>query len=66
MITALGSDAVKVNSHLQVGDRVGIPWVQKICGNCLNCENGSDNFCSNGEDFGQHNVDQGTWGTGGA
>src|SRR4029077_3384766 len=31
----------------KVGDRVGVPWVQKSCGRCEWCERGKPMFCAN-------------------
>src|SRR5258706_16110465 len=32
-------------NHLQVGDRVGIPWVHWTCGECEFCLEGKENLC---------------------
>src|SRR5258708_35283997 len=32
-------------NHLQVGDRVGIPWVHWTCGECEFCREGKENLC---------------------
>jgi propanol-preferring alcohol dehydrogenase len=32
-------------SHLRVGDRVGVPWVNKTCGECEFCREGNENLC---------------------
>jgi len=31
---------------LQIGDRVGIPWVHWTCGECEFCREGNENLCS--------------------
>jgi propanol-preferring alcohol dehydrogenase len=31
--------------HLEVGDRVGVPWVYWTCGECDFCREGSENLC---------------------
>jgi 2-desacetyl-2-hydroxyethyl bacteriochlorophyllide A dehydrogenase len=31
----------------KIGDRVGVPWVQKTCGRCEWCRRGKRNFCQN-------------------
>jgi alcohol dehydrogenase, propanol-preferring len=31
--------------NMQVGDRVGIPWVQWTCGQCEFCQDGYENLC---------------------
>src|SRR6202163_2639728 len=32
-------------NHLQVGDRVGVPWVHWTCGGCEFCHEGNENLC---------------------
>ena len=32
---------------LQVGDRVGVPWIHWSCGSCEFCRSGSENLCRN-------------------
>lgn len=32
-------------NHLQVGDRVGVPWVYWTCGECAFCREGNENLC---------------------
>jgi propanol-preferring alcohol dehydrogenase len=32
-------------SHLQIGDRVGVPWVHWTCGECEFCREGNENLC---------------------
>ncbi len=34
-------------SQFQVGDRVGVPWVYKMCGECTFCRRGQENLCLN-------------------
>jgi alcohol dehydrogenase, propanol-preferring len=31
--------------HLQIGDRVGIPWIHWTCGECEFCREGNENLC---------------------
>lgn len=31
--------------HLQIGDRVGVPWVHWTCGQCEFCREGNENLC---------------------
>jgi len=31
--------------HLEVGDRVGVPWVHWTCGECEFCREGNENLC---------------------
>ncbi len=37
-----GSDLA---AGLHVGDRVGVPWLGGVCGDCFYCNNGSENLC---------------------
>src|SRR5271165_5069292 len=32
--------------HLQIGDRVGVPWVHWTCGQCEFCREGNENLCA--------------------
>ncbi len=32
--------------NLQIGDRVGVPWIHWTCGECEFCKEGNDNLCS--------------------
>jgi alcohol dehydrogenase, propanol-preferring len=32
-------------SELQVGDRVGVPWIHWTCGECESCREGNENLC---------------------
>jgi alcohol dehydrogenase, propanol-preferring len=32
--------------HLQVGDRVGVPWIHWTCGECEFCREGNENLCA--------------------
>jgi len=32
--------------HLQIGQRVGIPWLGYTCGECLYCRSGRENLCN--------------------
>ena len=32
-------------NHLEVGDRVGVPWVHWTCGECDFCREGNENLC---------------------
>jgi propanol-preferring alcohol dehydrogenase len=34
-------------SGLEVGDRVGVPWVYWTCGECEFCKEGNENLCAN-------------------
>ena len=33
-------------THLELGDRVGVPWVHWTCGECEFCREGNENLCS--------------------
>src|SRR6516225_9551208 len=32
--------------HLQIGDRVGLPWIYWSCGECDLCQQGDENLCA--------------------
>lgn len=32
-------------THLEIGDRVGVPWVHWTCGECEFCREGNENLC---------------------
>jgi alcohol dehydrogenase, propanol-preferring len=34
-------------SDLQIGDRVGVPWIHWTCGQCEFCREGNENLCPN-------------------
>ncbi len=34
-------------TQFRVGDRVGVPWVYKMCGECRFCRQGKENLCLN-------------------
>jgi alcohol dehydrogenase, propanol-preferring len=40
-IVALGSGV----DQREVGERVGVPWLGRTCGVCVNCERGLENLC---------------------
>lgn len=40
-IVALGASV----THLNIGDRVGIPWLYSACGHCEYCLSGNENLC---------------------
>ena len=40
-VTALGSQV----KNIQVGDRVGVPWLGWTCGECVYCKSGRENLC---------------------
>lgn len=41
-------------SFLQVGDRVGIPWLGSTCGCCSYCDQGRENLCDRAQFTGYH------------
>jgi propanol-preferring alcohol dehydrogenase len=45
-------------THFQVGDRVGIPWLHEVCGECEFCRRGQENLCPNAR-FTGYTVDGG-------
>lgn len=40
-VITIGPDA----AHLDVGDRVGVPWLGRTCGICPYCRSGHENLC---------------------
>src|SRR5262249_61354035 len=44
-VGAVGAVGVGVTAR-QVGDRVGVPWVQSSCGRCEWCSRGKPLFCA--------------------
>jgi len=32
-------------TELQVGDRIGVPWLYRACGKCEQCQEGTENLC---------------------
>ncbi len=40
-VVAIGPDV----THVQVGQRVGVPWVHRTCGQCAFCRAGQENLC---------------------
>lgn len=43
IVEELGAGVTKVN----VGDRVGVPWLFSTCGHCDACQRGDENLCEN-------------------
>lgn len=54
IITEVASDV----THLQEGDRVGIPWLHSACGQCDYCLEGKENLCASQQNSG-YSVDGG-------
>src|SRR5271166_3877320 len=40
-----GAAVQSAQESIQVGDRVGVPWVQWTCGQCEFCREGNENLC---------------------
>lgn len=32
-------------TNLQIGDRIGVPWLYRACGTCEQCQEGNENLC---------------------
>lgn len=47
-VTAIGPNV----THLQVGDRVGIPWLYSACGHCEYCLDGKETLCKEQQNAG--------------
>ncbi|KAJ6523503.1 chaperonin 10-like protein [Mycena vulgaris] len=47
---------------LKSGDVVGWGYVHKTCGNCKECLTGRDQYCAYSEEYGKHNLHQGSFG----
>ncbi|WP_090843369.1 alcohol dehydrogenase AdhP [Alkalicoccus daliensis] len=47
-VTATGTNV----THLQVGDRVGIPWLYSACGYCEYCLDGKETLCKDQQNAG--------------
>jgi len=41
-----GEAVSSIEGSIQVGDRVGVPWVQWTCGQCELCRDGNENLCA--------------------
>lgn len=41
-----GGAISSIEGSIQVGDRVGVPWVQWTCGQCELCREGNENLCA--------------------
>jgi propanol-preferring alcohol dehydrogenase len=50
IVEAVGSD---VHSY-RPGDRVGVPWLNTVCGKCRFCLSGRENLCENARFTGYH------------
>lgn len=50
VIEALGAQV----ENLQVGQRVGVPWLHQTCGICAACRRGQQNLCPNAQFTGFH------------
>lgn len=48
-------EAIGSNVHIhEPGDRVGVPWLQTVCGKCRFCVSGRENLCENARFTGYH------------
>ena len=48
-------DALGVGAHtFKEGDRVGVPWLHRTCGQCQYCRRGLENLCENAQFTGYH------------
>lgn len=45
-VVKLGESVNNVNSTLQIGDRVTVPWLHSSCGQCEHCWSGWETVCS--------------------
>jgi propanol-preferring alcohol dehydrogenase len=49
-VESIGSEVTKFN----IGDRVGIAWINSACGKCHFCQEGNENLCSEFQGTGCH------------
>ena len=47
-------------SDWRVGDRVGVPWLGKACGNCVYCQENRENLCDDAN-FTGYTLPGGSW-----
>jgi propanol-preferring alcohol dehydrogenase len=50
LVYSVGNDVTTI----EIGDRVGVPWLNSACGNCQFCQSGSENLCNNAQYTGFH------------
>ncbi len=50
MVEALGAEV----TGLEIGDRVGVPWLYQACGRCEFCRRGEENLCAQARFTGFH------------
>ncbi|PGH12086.1 hypothetical protein AJ79_04485 [Helicocarpus griseus UAMH5409] len=48
-------------TNVKVGDRVGLAYIEEVCGHCQSCLTGWDQYCENKKEYGNHNFDVGTF-----
>ena len=58
VVERVGERVAMGGSHVQPGDRVGIPWLHQTCGKCEYCRTGKENLCEAAE-FTGYTVDGG-------
>jgi len=58
VVERVGERVAMGGSHVQPGDRVGIPWLHQTCGRCEYCRTGKENLCEAAE-FTGYTVDGG-------
>lgn len=59
LLQQIGSSVTK----LKTSDHVGWGWVHSACGDCKHCLAGKDNLCPNSTNYGDADLDQGSFGT---
>jgi propanol-preferring alcohol dehydrogenase len=50
VVDAIGSEA----RRFKLGDRVGVPWLNRTCGTCTFCQRGKENLCESAKFTGYH------------
>ena len=53
-LTASHSENTADRSSLQIGQRVGVAWLQHTCGQCTFCNRGQENLCDSARFTGYH------------
>ena len=63
IVKELGASAHLI-SDIEVGDRVGLGWMQKYCGRCRSCRGGLDSQCESSTELWAAHNETGAFGTG--